>query len=134
MNYFPSPVDLPDPEIELGSPSLQVDSLPTELSVKPFLSFIMPILTLHVPLISPVSLKRSLAFSTLFFSSILCMIHLRKPSYLSLLFFGTLCSVGYLSLSPLPFDSLLSTAICKPSLDNHFAFVHLFFFGMVWVT
>ena len=27
---FPSPGDLPDPGIELGSPVLQVDSLPTE--------------------------------------------------------------------------------------------------------
>ena len=31
-----SPVDLPDPGIERGSPSLQADSLPTELSAKPF--------------------------------------------------------------------------------------------------
>ena len=30
-----SPVDLSDPEIELGSPALQTDSLPTELSGKP---------------------------------------------------------------------------------------------------
>ena len=28
---YPSPEDLPDPGIELGSPALQVDSLPTEL-------------------------------------------------------------------------------------------------------
>ena len=32
---IPSPADLPDPEIELGSPTLQADSLPTELSGKP---------------------------------------------------------------------------------------------------
>ena len=30
----PSPRDLPDPGIELESPALQVDSLPTELSEK----------------------------------------------------------------------------------------------------
>ena len=30
---FPSPADLPDPGIEPGSPALQADSLPTELSV-----------------------------------------------------------------------------------------------------
>ena len=30
---IPSPVDPPDPGIELGSPALQVNSLPTELSV-----------------------------------------------------------------------------------------------------
>ena len=31
----PSPVDLPDPKIKLGSPALQADSLPSELSGKP---------------------------------------------------------------------------------------------------
>ena len=32
---IPSPGDLPDPGIEPGSPALQVNSLPTELSGKP---------------------------------------------------------------------------------------------------
>ena len=32
---FPPAGDLPDPGIEPGSPALQVDSLPTELSGKP---------------------------------------------------------------------------------------------------
>ena len=32
---FPSPEDLPNPGIELGSPACQADSLPTELSGKP---------------------------------------------------------------------------------------------------
>ena len=31
---FPSPGDLPDPEIEPGSPALQADSLPSELPGK----------------------------------------------------------------------------------------------------
>ena len=30
--------------------------------------------------------------------------------------------------------SLLFSAICKASSDNHLAFLHLFFFGMVLVT
>ena len=33
---YPSPVDLPNPGMELGSPALQVDSLPTELPGKPW--------------------------------------------------------------------------------------------------
>ena len=33
---IPSLVDLSDPGIELGSTALQMDSLPTELSEKPF--------------------------------------------------------------------------------------------------
>ena len=32
---MPSPVDLPNPGIEQGSPALQADSLPAELSGKP---------------------------------------------------------------------------------------------------
>ena len=32
---FPSPVDLPNPEIKPGSPALQVDSLPFEPPGKP---------------------------------------------------------------------------------------------------
>ena len=39
----------------------------------------------------------------------------------------------YLSLSPLLFTSLLFTAICKASSDNHFAFLHLFSMGMVLI-
>ena len=38
------------------------------------------------------------------------------------------------SLSPLPFASLLSSAICKASSHNHFAFLHLFFSGMVLIN
>ena len=34
-SLFPSPGDLPDPGIKPGFPTLQVDSLPTELSRKP---------------------------------------------------------------------------------------------------
>ena len=35
---FPSPGDHPHPEIEAGSPALQADSLPIELSGKPQLN------------------------------------------------------------------------------------------------
>ena len=40
----------------------------------------------------------------------------------------------YLSFSPLPFTSLLFTAICKAFSDNHFASLHFFFLGMVLIT
>ena len=39
----------------------------------------------------------------------------------------------YLSFSPLPFASLLFSAICKASLDKHFAFLNLFFLEMVLI-
>ena len=77
-----------------------------------FLSFIVPILAQNVPLISPVFLKRCLDFPILLFSLFLCIVHLRSPSYLSLLFSGTLHSDWYifpflLGLSLLFFSQLL---------------------------
>ena len=39
----------------------------------------------------------------------------------------------YLSFSPLPLASFLFLAICKASSDNHFAFLHFFFLGMVLI-
>ena len=99
-----------------------------------FLSFIMPIPACNVPLISPISLKRSLVFPILCFSLLPCIVHLRRPSYLSLVLWNSAFSWVYLSLSPLLFISLLSSAICKASSDNHFAFLHFFFFEMIKVT
>ena len=89
----------------------------------PFLSFIVPIFAWKFPLISLTFLKRSLLFPTLLFSSI---------SYLSWLFFGTLHSNGYF----FPFLLcllLLFSVICKVSSNNHFAFLHFFFLGMVLI-
>ena len=40
----------------------------------------------------------------------------------------------YLSFSPLLFASLLFTAICKTSSDNHFALLHFFFLGTLLVN
>ena len=40
----------------------------------------------------------------------------------------------YLSFSPLPLASLLFSAICKASSDNHFAFLHFSFLRMVLIT
>ena len=55
----------------------------------PFLSFILPIL------VSPIFLKRSLVFPILLFSSISLHCSVKRPSYLSLLFSGTLHSIEY---------------------------------------
>ena len=100
-----------------------------------FLSFTMPILAWNVPLISPVFLKRSLVFPILLFSSTSLHCSLKK-AFLCLLTFlwNSAFSRVYFSLSPLLFTSLLSSAICKAFSDNHFAFLHFSFFGMVSVT
>ena len=79
-------------------------------------------------------LKRSLVFPILLFSSISLHWSLRK-AFLSLLaIWNSAFKWVYLSFSPLPFTSVLSSAICKASSDNHFAFLHFFFLGMVLIT
>ena len=68
-------------------------------------------------------------------SLFLCIDHWGRLSYLSLLFFwNSAFKWIYLSFSPLPFPSVLFTAICKASSDNHFAFLHFFFLGMVLLS
>ena len=81
------------------------------------------------------SLLQHQSFPFYCFPLFLCIVHLGRLSYLSLLFFGTLHLVGYnFPFFPLPFPSLLFSAICKALSDNHFAFLHFFFLGMVLIT
>ena len=80
------------------------------------------------------SLKRSLVFPILLFSSI--YLHwLPRKTFFSLfaIFWNSAFSWVYLSLSALPLASLLFSTICKSSSDNHFAFFHFFFLGAVFI-
>ena len=88
-----------------------------------------------VPLVSLIFLKRSLVFTILLFSSVSLHWSLRKAflSLLSILWNSAIKWI-YLSLSSLSLASLLCSAIYKASLDNHFAFLHFFFLGMVLIT
>ena len=53
----------------------------------------------------------------------------------SLLFLGnSALRWGYFSFSALPFTSLLFSDICKACSENHFAFLHFFFLGIVFIT
>ena len=101
----------------------------------PFLSFIEPIFAWNVPLVSLIFLKRSLVFLILLFSYI-SLLFSHKKTFSSFLFilWNSAFKWVYLSFSPLPFASLLSSAICKASSGNHFAFLHFFFLGMVLIT
>ena len=101
----------------------------------PFLSFIVPIFVWNVPLVSLIFLKRYLVFLILLFSSVSLHWSLRKAffSLLDILWNSAFRWV-YLYFSPLSFTSLLFSAICKASSDNHFAFLHFFFLGMVFIT
>ena len=68
----------------------------------------------------------------LFFS--ICIVHLIKPSYLSFPFSGNLHLVCYIfPILPCLWLFFLPQLFIKPS-QNHFAFLHLFFFGIVLVT
>ena len=101
----------------------------------PFLSFIEPIFAWNIALVCLIFLKRSLVFPILLFSSISLHWLLRK-AFLSLLaiLWNSAFKWVYLSFSLLPLASLLLLAICKVSSDNHFAFLYLFFLGMVLIT
>ena len=100
-----------------------------------FLSFIVSIFAWNVPFVSLVFLKRYLVFPVLLFSSIYLHWSLRK-AFLSL--FAILWNSAFrwvdLSFFPLPLASVLFSAICKASSDNHFTFLHFFFLEMVLIT
>ena len=100
-----------------------------------FLSFIVFIFALNIPLVSLIFLKRSLVFLILLFYSISLHWLLRK-ALLSLpaILWNYAFRWVYLSFSALPLASLLFPAICKASSDNHFAFFHFFFLGMLLIT
>ena len=100
-----------------------------------FLSFIVRIFAWNFHLVFPIFSNRFLVFSTLLFSSISLHYSLKKV-FLCLLaiLWNFAFSWIYLFLSPLLFTSLVFLVICKAFLDNHFAFFHFFFFGMVFVT
>ena len=78
-------------------------------------------------LIYSVFLKRFLSFPFCCFPLFLCIVHLRRLSYLSLLFSETLHSVGCI-FPFLPCLSLLFSDICKACSDNHFTSLHSFLF------
>ena len=75
-------------------------------------------------------LKRSLIFSIPFFPLSFCIVRFKRLFYLPFPVSETLHSDGYI----FPLTSLLFSAICKASSDNHFSFLHFFFWGMVLIT
>ena len=99
-----------------------------------FLSFIVPIFVWNVPLVSLIFLKVSLVFPILLFSSVSLPCSLRKTSSsLLVILWNSAFGWIYLSFFPLPLASLLFPVIYKASSENHFAFLHIFFFGTVLI-
>ena len=87
-----------------------------------------------VPLVLLIFLKTSLVFAILLFPSISLHWSLKKAfwSLLDILWNSAFRWI-YLSFSPLSFASFLFSANCKSFSDNHFAFLHFFFLGMVLI-
>ena len=94
--------------------------------------FLKKTLVFPILLFSSISLHFSLKFS-----SVQLLSHVRlftqedflNPACYSL----ELCiQLGTSFPFPLPFTSLLFSAICKASLANHFAFLHFFSLGWFW--
>ena len=90
---------------------------------------------MKVPFIYLIFLNRTLIFPILLFSSVSLHCSLKKASIslLAILWNSSFSSV-YLSLSSLTVAFLLFSAMCKPSSDNHFAFLHFFLLGMVLIS
>ena len=77
------------------------------------------------------SISHSTVFLYFFF-----IVHLRRPSYLYLFFYGTLHSVRYI-FPFLPCFVLLffpQLFVKPPQIISHFAFLHFFLFGVILVT
>ena len=75
------------------------------------------------------SLSHSIVF-LYFFALIIEKGFLISPCY----FLERCIQMGISFLFPFGLASLLFSAICKDSSDNHFAFLHFFFLGMVLIT
>ena len=78
---------------------------------------------------------RDSSLSHSIFSSFYLHCSLRK-AFLSLLaiLWNSAFRWVYLCFFPLPLASLLFSAICKASSDNHFASLHFLFLGMIFIT
>jgi len=99
----------------------------------PLVSFIVPIFAWNVPFVFLIFLKRSLVFLILLFSSISLQWSMRKAHFGPCYALELCIQMVYLSFSPLPLASLLFVTICMASSDNHYAFLHFFFLGMVLI-
>ena len=86
-----------------------------------------------IPLISPVFLKRSLAFFILLITFISLHVDLKKPFYVSLLFSGTLHSVEYIfPLLPCLLLLFFSQLFTKPIQITTLPFCLSCSLGWVW--
>ena len=92
-----------------------------------FLSFVEPIFAWNIPLVSLIFLKKSFLFYD--FCLFLCIDHWGRLSYLSLLFFGTLHSSGYIFPFLLCFSLLFFSQLFVRPPQTAFCFFAFLFRG-----
>ena len=97
----------------------------------PFLSFIVPIFPRNVPLVSLTFLKRSLVFAILLFSLFLALIT-EVGFLISPILWNYAFKWVYLSISPLPFASLLFSDIWRPPQTTILPCCISFSWGWSW--
>ena len=100
----------------------------------PFLFFIVPIFAWKFPLVSLIFLEISSLSHSIIFLYFFALI--TRKTFLSLLviLWNSAFRWIYLSFPPLCSASLIFSSIYKASSDNHFAFLHFFFLGMILIT
>ena len=98
-----------------------------------FLPFIVPIFSWNVPLVSLIFLKRSSLSHSIVFLYFFALItgegFLISPFYS----FELCIQMGISFLFSFAFSFSFFSAICKASSDNHFAFLHFCFLGLVLI-
>ena len=101
----------------------------------PFLSFIVPIFAWNIPLVSLTSLKQSLVFSILLFSSISFHWSLRK-AFLSLfaILWNSAFRWVYLSFTPCLLLLFFPQLFVRPPQTTILPLFHFFSLGMVLIT
>ena len=104
----------------------------------PFVRFVVSVLSHAHPFMKcslDISNFLEKIFPILFFPTISLHCSLKK-AFLCLLviLWNSAFHWVYLSFSPLPFASLLFSALCKASSDSHFAFFYFFILEMVLVS
>ena len=105
---------------------------PTSVRSIPCLSFIESIFAWNVTLVSLIFLRsRSLSHSIVFLYFFALITEEGFLISLLVTLWNSAFKWVYLSFSPLLLASFLFSAICKPSSSSRFAFLHLFFLGMV---
>ena len=75
------------------------------------------LLAWNIPLILNFLEEMSSFFHSIFFSLFLCIVHWRRPSYLSLLFSGTLHLAGYVWIYLQVFKKIIKNEVIKAGLN-----------------